>query len=89
VLRQQGRWVHLAATYDADAGTARFYLNGKFDNETRQAIALPALLGPARIGNWDRQDRKLSGRVDELVLLGRAMSDREVRDLFESGTPYR
>lgn len=89
VLPEQGRWMHLAVTYDAEKGTVRFYLNGRFDKETRQSRAHPARLGPARIGNWDRQDRKLSGRIDELLLLGRAMGDEEIRELFEAGSPYR
>ncbi len=89
VLPEQGRWMHLTTVYDSAAKTVRFYLNGRFDKETHQAIAYPARLGPAQIGNWDRQDRKLSGRVDELLLLGRTMSDAEVRALFEAGNPYR
>lgn len=89
VLPEPGRWVHLATVYDAAKRTVRFYLNGVFDKETQQDRAHPARLGPAQIGNWDRQDRKLSGRVDELVILGRAMSDDEVRLLFEAGNPYR
>jgi len=89
VLPEQGRWVHLVVVYDCEAGTVRFFFNGRFDKETLQSVANPARLGPAQIGNWDRHDRKLSGRVDELILLGRAMSDEEVRALFEAGTPYR
>lgn len=89
VLPEEGRWIHLATVYDSQARTVRFYLNGRFDKETRQAIAHPARLGSAQIGNWDRQDRKLSGRIDEIVLLGRALSDDEVRQLFEAGNPYR
>ncbi len=46
-------------------------------------------LGPAQIGNWDQQDRKLSGRIDQLVVLGRAMGDTEIEELHEAGTPYR
>ncbi len=88
VLPEQGRWVHLAAVYDAEARTVRFYLNGQFDKETRQEIAHPARLGPAQIGNWDAKDRKLSGRVDEMLILGRAMSDDEVRALYAAGNPY-
>jgi RNA polymerase sigma factor (sigma-70 family) len=88
VLPEEGRWVHLAAGYDSAAHTVRFYLNGRLDKETHQTIAHPARLGAAQIGNWDTQDRKLSGRVDELLLLGRAMSDDEVSALFEAGNPY-
>ncbi len=89
VLPEQGRWVHLAAAYDSQKHTVRFYLNGKFDSETCQEIAHLAKLGSAQIGNWDQNDRKLSGRVDELLILGRAMSDDEVLALFEAGNPYR
>lgn len=89
VLPEQGRWVHLVTVYDAFQGTVRFYLNGRFDKETRQQTALPARLGAAQIGNWNQRDRKLSGRIDELVLLGRAMSDEEVRSLHAAGNPYR
>lgn len=89
VLPEQGRWVHLATVYDAPRGTVRFYLNGQFDKEVRQEIAHPARLGPAQIGNWNQQDRKLSGRVDELLLLGRAMTDAEIHALHAAGNPYR
>jgi len=89
VLPEQGRWVHLATVYDAEHKTVRFYLNGEFDSETRQETAHPARLGAAQIGNWNRQDRKLSGRIDELVLLGRALDDNDIRQLYEAGNPYR
>lgn len=89
VLPEQGRWIHLATTYDSEAKTVRFYLNGQFDSETRQDTANPAKLGAARIGNWDRRDRKLSGRVDELAILSRCLTDDEVRELYDAGNPYR
>ncbi|MEX0792839.1 MAG: LamG-like jellyroll fold domain-containing protein [Pirellulaceae bacterium] len=89
VLPEQGRWIHLATTYDAEAKTVRFYLNGEFDSETRQNVAHLAKLGAARIGNWDRRDRKLSGRVDELAILSRCLTDAEVRELYDAGNPYR
>lgn len=88
VLPEQGRWVHLAVVYNAPAKTVRFYLNGIFDKETQQETAYPARLGPAQIGNWDSKDRKLSGRVDEMIILGRAMSDAEVHALYVAGNPY-
>ncbi len=89
VLPERGRWVHLATVYDSLDKTVRFYLNGRFDKQTRQAIAHPARLGPAQIGNWNNHDRKLSGRIDELILLGRAMNDGEIEALYAAGCPYR
>lgn len=89
VLPERGRWTHLATVYHSERRTVRFYLNGQFDKETLQETAHPARLGAAQIGNWSNQDRKLSGRMDEFLLLGRALDDAEVRELFQSGNPYR
>lgn len=88
-LSERGRWIHLVAIYDAPGKAARFYLNGRFDNEAGLTVAQPARLGPSRIGNWDLKDRTLSGRVDELAVLGRVLSPTEIQALFESGNPYR
>lgn len=89
VLDEKGRWSHIATVYDSDAKTTRFFLDGVFDRETRLAVAPPAMLGPARIGNWNWDDRKLSGRIDEFVVLGRALSAAEIGELHAAGSPYR
>lgn len=89
VLDEKGRWSHIATVYDSDAKTTRFFLDGVFDRETRLAVAPPAMLGPARIGNWNWDDRKLSGRIDEFVVLGRALSAAEMSELHAAGSPYR
>jgi hypothetical protein len=89
VLGNEGRWVHLAFVYDATARTASFYVDGRPDGVTNLTDAPPARLGPARVGNWNAHDRKLSGRIDELVFLGRALSANEIRSLYHSGVPYR
>jgi len=89
VLTERGRWMHLAVTYDASSGEVRFYLNGQLDKAGRQEVAHPARLGPAQIGNWNRNDRRLSGRVDEMLILGRVMSESAIRELFQAGNPYR
>lgn len=89
VLPAKGRWVHLATVYDSGEGSVKFYLNGKLDSESRQEVAHPARLGQSQIGNWDKRDRKLSGRLDELIILGRTMSAAEVRELYEVGNPYQ
>lgn len=81
----QGRWLHLAVVYDSEQGTARFYVNGELDNEVQVAEAAPIRLGPAQIGNWNGGERPLGGRMDELVVLGRAMRDDEIRALYAAG----
>jgi catechol 2,3-dioxygenase-like lactoylglutathione lyase family enzyme len=89
VLGTEGRWMHLAVVYDAEAKTASFYVDGRPDGVTELEVTPPARLGPARVGNWNAQDRKLSGRVDELVFVGRALSPAEIHELYEAGVPYR
>ena len=89
VLGTVGRWMHLAFVYDSDARTASFYVDGRPDGVTELAFAPPARLGPARVGNWNAMDRKMSGRIDELVFVGRALSADEIRALYETGVPYR
>ncbi|WP_437221813.1 LamG-like jellyroll fold domain-containing protein [Planctomicrobium sp. SH661] len=88
VFSSQQRWIHLAVTYDSEARVARFYLNGEFDNAVHFDVAHPARLGPSQMGNWNAADRKLSGRIDELVLLSRAASDEEIRAFYDAGNPY-
>jgi len=88
VLPERGRWAHLAVVYEAEAHRMRFYLNGQFDSEVRQEIAHPAVLGPAQLGNWNLRDRKLSGRVDEFAILGRAFSAEEMQAVYAAGNPY-
>jgi hypothetical protein len=89
VLGTEGRWMHLAFVYDSEARTASFYVDGRPDGVTALEVAPPARLGPARVGNWNAQDRRLSGRIDELVFVGRALSAAEIEDLYEAGVPYR
>lgn len=88
VLGSEGRWMHLAFVYDSVARTTAFYVDGRQDGVTLLAEAPPARLGPARIGNWNAEERKLSGRIDEIVLLGQALTAKEIYSLFEAGVPY-
>ena len=88
VTAATGRWTYLATVYDANRRSARFYIDGEFDNKVALLTGVPAVLGPGRVGNWNRKERILSGRMDELVLLKRALSDAEIHALFEAGNPY-
>ncbi len=89
-------WTHLAVTYEADAQRVRFFVNGQFDSEVHTTAGLDAVLGRAILGNTASTNRfgtgpyqRLSGRMDELVALGRALSSAEVRQFYISGDPYR
>jgi hypothetical protein len=94
LLGRLGRWMHLAAVYDADLRRVRFHTNGVVDSTVELPLGLPAVLGAAQIGNWNRKQhpdtrgRQLSGRIDELVILTRALSPEEIHAQYEAGKPY-
>jgi ferric-dicitrate binding protein FerR (iron transport regulator) len=88
-LPQGERWIHVASCYDSARHVLRHYVDGALGVEITLDETAPALLGAAQIGNWDQYDRNLSGRVDELVVLGRALDGGEIAELFEAGNPYR
>ena len=82
------RWNHLVVTCQAqgDTNTVRLYLNGAFMAEM-QAPRMLASEWPVAIGaNLQRQsDFVFDGRFDEIAILGRTLSENEVRRLHQAG----
>ncbi len=95
--RDLGRWMHLAVTIDGSSGPGRIihYLDGRPVGESVSAKPLPPLrLGDAEIGNWQASDlvnphpiRSLNGRIDDLFILGRALSAEEIAEIHRAGLP--
>lgn len=83
-----GRWMHIAATVDRKTGIVCHYLDGK-NVMTDQRKNLPPLkLGGGEIGNWRAHDanypiRSFNGRIDEFIILSRAMSESEIGALYQ------
>jgi concanavalin A-like lectin/glucanase superfamily protein len=94
-IKQLGRWIHLATSYDGAKGEVTHFVDGKVVGRQKVQTAKVSLtLGDTEIGNWGtpptyspQKIRNLNGRIDELVLFSEALSEREVRDLYESGRP--
>jgi len=95
---QSGRWVQLAAVYDAGAGTTTHYVNGEavlVDKLPAHLVADKVHIGAASIGNWsepNRNDpefaiRNLNGSIDEFAIFSAALSTEEIRSLYEVGKP--
>lgn len=83
-----GRWTLMAVTYDSVTGTVRFYQDGRLDSEERVNPGVTARFAEARLGNWNRQKRVLSGRLDDFVVLSRVMPADEMLAFFEATKPY-
>jgi hypothetical protein len=87
-------WHHLV-TVVRRAPTMRVehYLNGgRVYAREFGAAAPPLRLGTFRVGGWnphlaDVPDRTLGGAIDDLMIFSRALSDDEVRTLYERSRP--
>jgi hypothetical protein len=81
-----GRWMMLAVTFDGRS--VRHYVDGE-PVKTGQSFDPGSLsIGPADAGNGrSATPRFLRGRMDELAVLGRAMTPQEIRNLYDAGRP--
>jgi hypothetical protein len=85
-----GKWCFVAAVFDPMGGKFTNYLNGKLLNETPiEANSGTVKLGPAMIGAWEPlnipcpRDRRIEGRMDELMIFRSALSPEEIRKIYE------
>jgi hypothetical protein len=95
--RDLGRWLHLAVTIDrgSETGPGRIvhYVDGESVGDLITGRPLPPLrIGDAEIGNWqaegrDNSIRSLNGRLDEFVILKRALTAEEIRAMHAAGLP--
>lgn len=96
ILKPQdlGRWVQLATVFDGQAQEVRHYLDGaKVSTHPVETQGPTMVFGNAEIGNWHSNRRgknpirSLNGRMDEIAVFRRALSDDEIRASYEAGTP--
>ncbi|TWT54957.1 FecR protein [Rubripirellula amarantea] len=93
-----GRWSHLAAVLDRKLGIATYFLNGNPVASEEWSGSDPIVFGPSTIGAFgstldDEADeiyynRELRGRIDELSLFKRAMTEDEIRSSFTIGSMF-
>jgi hypothetical protein len=89
-----GRWVHLATVYDAAAKNVSHYLDGKRVSTTPILQPTSLKIGNAELGNWKsggpekgNNIRSLNGRMDEMVIVSRALTPEEILESYEKGKP--
>jgi hypothetical protein len=92
--RKLGVWTNLATVFDADAGRITHYVDGRRVGTLRIDTKAWVEIGPANLGNWDAPTgyeserlRNFNGRMDELVLFNQALSDDEIRTIYNAGKP--
>jgi hypothetical protein len=81
-LVEVGQWTHLAVTIEQDL--VKVFTNGTLDAQVRRPGKPPVNNGPLGLG-YALYHTGLIGAVDDTRLYRRALSEAEVRALYESG----
>ena len=88
---QAGRWVHLAVVMDTGTLESHLYVDGRLAEQGALSDAEPIRIGAAQIGNWNNvaglvtghRERGFVGRIDELAVLKRAVSAKEIEAMHQ------
>jgi hypothetical protein len=85
------RWRHLAVVVNPSREQVAWFLDSGKVYEGPIAKNFFTKLDSASIGNWwstrNAYERGFGGRIDELIVLGRAMSEQEIQATYEAGKP--
>lgn len=93
-----GRWLHLATVYDVPRASITHYLNGEVLSESSvpaEKMVEETRIGTASIGNWSVPTqldsrfaiRNLNGSMDEFALFAAALTDDEIKEIYDNGKP--
>jgi len=78
-------WQHVAMSYEKSTGLLRFYLNGRKVTEHSVGLISPQTSYPLAIGYRPDQEH-FAGRIDELAIYRRALSDAEFAAIHAAGS---
>jgi len=96
-LERFGQWLHLSVVVNSRAGEVVHFLNGSPISRHPLELEPPFRIGDGELGNWNTGRgqskssyfvRHFSGVMDEFVVLGRALNDSEIQNLYEMGNPH-
>ena len=77
------KWIHTAATYDAESGAGKVYIDGELDNEGEIGGAIRTNNDVLWIGRG--AGPFLDGLIDEVRISNIARTQKEVQDLMKLG----
>ncbi len=80
------QWSHIALTFDKATGRARLYVNGQVVASNLLGTNFTPLTNvPLNFGFRPAQGQRFIGRLDEIDLFARALSEAEVQDIYLAG----
>ncbi len=85
-----GEWYHLAATWDFDAGVAKFHINGEEVGNVLGLGQFPTLNLNPKIGfnvgtNYNAAHNGADGIIDEFAIYARALTAEEIQEVMKMG----
>jgi len=86
-VAEQFGWIHIAATHDNH--TVRYYINGSLVDAKswiykQERVEAELLIGTTYHG-YD--ESRFDGRMSELAIFKRVLSEDEIRDMYQAGKP--
>jgi len=82
-LLETGKWYF--GTFVADGEKIKLYLNGKLDVEASQTVLPCGIDKPIRIGAYTPTTWLFNGIIDEVRIYSRALSEEEIKELYQQG----
>lgn len=80
-----GAWVHYAGSYDGQS--IRVYMNGRLVKTASAPGQMKGAAGKLYIGSVDEHERFLRGRMDDLRIWRRTLTDEEIRAVASGESP--
>ncbi len=91
---ERGRWQHIVGVVSRPGQKCLTYVNGKLVRTIPNRLANPVAPGECRLGNWlpipdwhHAPVRGLKGRMDEVAIWSRALTEQEIKAHYEAGRP--
>ncbi len=81
---ENGKWVHIAVSVDAEAAVARLLIDGEPVASLEGPGPFPKEPASLLVGcGWGRLQRAVTGLIDDIVILDHAATPEEVRSIME------
>ena len=89
-----GQWVHVAMVLSGKENRGGVFVNGVIVDRAEFPETVVVTPGRCRLGNWLRDPewahapvRAFRGRIDELAVWNRALSETEIKEIVKTGQP--